>query len=209
MTRAMVWTLLALVVAAASALVYAGARALACWSLARGRRFAWMGILPCALAAVIFHTQVWLHDAFALAAVLFAGALLSGLINSPGALVAFLTTGAVVDVISTYFGPTRWLLHRAQHGRWAPLIQFLSISIPLRGQIVSVIGIPDLMFLAVCTMVMRRLGCPEASAFLVPLAGLLAALLVGLLSGFTPAIPFLAIAAGIYLHVSPPRSRDR
>ena len=129
-----------------------------------------------------------------------AGTLLSRQLGSVGALSTMLVVAAIVDLILALAGPSRWLVEQAQHAHGVPVLQFLVVSLKLKGAFIPVIGVGDLMFFTAVVSVLRRLRWSEASSFVVPFAGILSALLVGLLTGFTPALPFLAGAVLFYAY---------
>jgi hypothetical protein len=192
-------SLLFLVVAASCLLQYAGSRALALLSVSRQNRagLIWVGLS--ALGVALFPGSLVVTDFFVLSVALFGGMLLSRLVGSVGALLIMLGVAAVVDLISTHAGPTRWIADGiAGHPGGLAALRFLAVCIRLRGMILAVIGAGDLMFFTVCVSVTRRSGWPERAALAVPLLGLLCALGVGLFAGLTPAIPFLAAAVGLY-----------
>ena len=162
-----------------------------------------MSLAFCALALALFHANILVTGGTVLSAALFAGTLLSRQVRSGGALVTMLAVAAIVDLISTLAGPSRWLAGQALHPHGVPLLQYFAVSIWWKGTLVPVIGEGDLVFFTASATVMRRLGWPETPALLVPLTGLLAALGVGLFAGFTPALPFLAAAVILYAWVSP------
>lgn len=86
---------------------------------------------------------------------------------------------------------------------WSPQVAyFLAVSLRLKGKLVGVIGVADLIFFTTCVSVMRRLGWPETPMLVVPLLGILSALMVGLFAGLTPAPPFLAAAVIAYARSS-------
>ena len=203
MYRALIYLLLALVVAASCLLQYWGVRLLACLAASKQNRVAIVSLALCALALAVFRDNIVVTDWLVLSVALFAGTLLSRQIPSVGALVTFLTVAAIADLLSTRVGPSRWLVHQAQHAHGLALIQFLAVSIRLKRTLVPIIGVSDLMFFTVCVGAMRRLGWPETPALAVPLLGLLSALGVGLFAGFTPALPFLAAAVILYAYASP------
>jgi hypothetical protein len=190
--RVFVYALLILVVAGSCLIEYWGAKLLGSFPASRQNRIGIAVLGICALALAVFRTKVVVTDCCVLAAALVAGTLLSRQIGSIGALSAVLIVAAIADLISTHAGPSRWLVDQAQHARGATVIQFLAVSLRLKGSVVPVIGVGDLMFFTVVVSVARRLGWPETRAFVVPLAGILSALGVGLVVGFTPALPFLA-----------------
>lgn len=203
MHRAFIYLLLAFVVAASCLLEYWGAKLLAPLSTSKQNRIAIVSIALFVLVLAVSPTNIVLTNCFVLAVGLFAGMLLGRQIGSVGALMAFLLTAAIVDIISTHTGPTRWIASHAQqphHG--LVLLQFLAISFRWKGEIVGVIGVGDLMFFTACVCIMRRLGWPETPVLFVPLLGILSALGVGLFAGMTPAIPFLAIAVIVYAYAS-------
>ena len=83
----------------------------------------------------------------------------------------------------------------------APL-QFLAVCLRLKEKLIAVIGVSDLMFFTTCVSAARRLGWSETPALVVPLVALLSALGVGLFVGFTPGLPFLAVAMLLYAYAS-------
>lgn len=89
------------------------------------------------------------------------------------------------------------------------LFQFLAVSFRLKGTLVPVIGVADLMFFTVCVCVTRRSGWPETPAWVVPLIGISSALGVGLFVGLTPALPFLAAAVVLYAYARPLMQSNR
>jgi membrane-associated HD superfamily phosphohydrolase len=194
--------LLTLVVAGSCLVEYCGARWFSSFSASRQNRIAIAMLGVCALALAVFRTNMVATDCFVLVVALVAGMLLSRQIGSVGALTAMLIVAAVADLVSTHAGPSRWLVAHAQHGRGAIVLQLLAISLRWKGQFVGVIGASDLMFFATVVSVVRRLGWPETAALVVPLAGILSALAVGLFAGFTPALPFLAGAVWLYSYGS-------
>lgn len=202
MYRAFVYSLLMLVVAASCLLQYWGARLLGPLPVSKQNRIAIVSLAICALALAVLGANIVVTDCFVLAAALAAGTLLSRQIGSVGALSTMLIVAAIADLISAHAGPSRWLADQAQHARGVAALQFLAVSIRLKGRLAPVIGVTDLMFFTTCVSVGRRLGWPEAPALVVPLVGLLSALGVGLFAGFTPGLPFLAAAVLLYAYAS-------
>jgi hypothetical protein len=129
-----------------------------------------------------------------------AGRLIGEIIKSWQALIAFCVTLAVMDLVSFYFGPTARLVSSFRQGNSFPL-QYLSISIPLGKQIQPVLGIGDVMALASTYSALIQLRYPQLLIFLVPLAGLLVALAVGLAAGGISALPFMAAAVIVYVWI--------
>jgi hypothetical protein len=196
--RALVYALLILVVAGSCLIEYCGVRLFSYFPASRQNRIATAALGICALALAVFRGNIVATNLFVLAAALTGGTLLSRQIGSFGALSTMLIVAAIVDLISAHAGPSRWLVDQAQNARGATVLQFLVISLRFKQRLVPVIGVGDLMFFATVVSVVRRLGWSETPAFAVPLAGILAALGVGLLTGFTPALPFLAGVVSFY-----------
>jgi hypothetical protein len=200
--RAFIYFVLTVVIVCSCLVEYWGARGLAC--LTGKKRYLVAGAIAgfCGLGALAFRGSVLASDCFVLSVALFAAVLLAPRLRSMGALMAFLVAGAVADVISTYFGPTRLLVFNWTHHLGSSGMRFLAVTVPLEGKPIPVIGVADMLFFAVCVTVTRRFGWPEPPVFLVPLASLLAALAVGLLIGPTPAIPFLALGMLAYVYIT-------
>lgn len=197
MPRVFLYSLLTLAYAGSCAVEYAGARALGRLPDSKQNRIFLALGAACVPTAVIFRGSLWATDCLVLAAGLCVGVLLSRMVRSAGALVAFLVAGAAADIISTYAGPTRRLVAQIERGGTAGM-QFWAMCIRVRGVLVPVIGVADLLFFAFAVTVTRRLGWPETAALLVPLAAYLAALGVAFATRFTPVIPWLAAAVILY-----------
>jgi len=200
--RTFVYSLVTLAVAGSCLIEYWGARLFSSLSAYKQNRIAIALLGICALALAVFRGNIVATNCLVLAGGLAAGTLLSRQIGSVGALSTMLIVAAIVDLISVHAGPSRWLVNQAQHSHGAPVLQFLAISIRLKGILVPMVGVSDLMFFTTVVSVVRRLGWSETAAFVVPLAGLLSALGVGLLTGFTPGLPFLAGAVLLYAYGS-------
>ena len=192
MNRAAIYSVLTLATACSCLLEYWGVRLFHHFSVSQQNRIAIALLGGCALAVAAFRANIIATNCFVLAAGLVAATALSRQIGSVGALSTMLIVAGIVDLISAHAGPSRWLVDQAQHARGVTVLQFLAISLRLKGRLVPVIGAGDLMFFAVVVTVVRRLGWSDTTALIVPLAGILSALGVGLYAGFTRALPFLA-----------------
>jgi hypothetical protein len=197
MSRAFAYSILLLIVTGSCLLEYGGARWLGSLSRARQNQLAVFLFGAGALAVARWHPSIILTNGVVLLAALLAGAFLSRQIGTAGALATMLMVAAIVDLLSAYAGPSRWLIDQARRGHTGYALQYLAVSWKLKDRVVPVIGISDLMFFTLAVSVVRRLGWHEMPALLVPLGALLSALVVGLWAGFTPALPFLA--AGVLL----------
>lgn len=194
MSRPGIYAILALVVVISCLLEYWAARFLSSLPGSKQKRVVGCSLALCALPLALFRTSIVTSDCFVLLTALVAGILLSRTVGSVGALVTMLLVAAVVDFISTQVGPSRWLVEQARQSRGVTVLRYLAVSIQLRGKIIPIIGVGDLMFFTVCVTTLRRMGWTGTKAFAAPVAGLLSALGVGLWAGFTPALPFVAAA---------------
>ncbi len=158
-----------------------------------------------ALALILFIALFalrWIHwiagDILILLLSLSAGRVIGGMVKSWQALIVFCLTLAVMDLVSFYFGPTASLIAGFRQGN-SLLLQYLSVSVPMGGEIQPIMGIGDTMAMAAAYGILIRLRYPAGWAFLVPLAGLLIALAVGLAVGGIFALPFMAGTLIAYL----------
>jgi hypothetical protein len=205
MHRIYIYALFGLVIAAGCLVLYWGSRLLAPMSKARQNHTGIVLVGLCTLAFAFFHTNLAASNSFVLLLALIAGMLMSRSIPSMGALKTFLIVASAADLVSTQMGPTKWFLEQAQnpqhiaqlHG--VAILQYLALSIRLKGYLVPVIGFGDLLFFTVCAFSTSRFGWPRAAVFSVPLVGILAALGAALaLVRLVPAIPFIAATVIVY-----------
>ncbi len=142
--------------------------------------------------------SVALADLAVFAVALLTGSALGRLVNARAALVPMCIAAAVADIASFEFGATGRLIRSFERGT-SNLLQYLCLSLPLRGHTIPVVGIGDLLILTALYAGMRRLGYRGLPALLAPLAGLLLAVVVGLFAGAIFAIPFIAATTIAYL----------
>ena len=158
-------------------------------------------VIILATYAILLRTQgsPWLISDFAVLLVALLAASTIGLtLTSPLALVAFCITAGIVDFFSFSGGLTSEIIAKYAQGHHL-LLQYLSITAPLSGRIIPIIGIGDLIILGSVYYVLPQIGHQSWLTFLAPLVGLLSALVVGLLNGGIYAIPFIGGATCVYL----------
>jgi hypothetical protein len=128
------------------------------------------------------------------------GTLLGWWIRERGTLVVALVVAAASDLVSTLapVGFTRQVVEDAARG--GRLLTYMSVSVPLDGDILHVVGFADLVLLAIVILALRNLGVGWLPAFGVPFAGFVMALIAGLMYGGIPGLPFLALSTLLYLH---------
>ncbi len=139
-----------------------------------------------------FQPGNWLlSDLVVLLVAVIIGHLIGTAIVSKPAFVTFLLTVALVDFLSFSGGLTAKIISDYREGNNL-LLQFLSVSIPLNSKVIPIIGLGDLVVISSIYVGLIRLGYPRWESSLVPLVGLLLALMVGLAIGGVSALPFIA-----------------
>jgi hypothetical protein len=155
-----------------------------------------------AILFIAFFALHWFHwmvgDILILLLSISAGKILDGMIKSWQALIVFCLALAIMDIVSFYFGLTASLVESYREGNTL-LLQYVSICIPTGKGIQPIMGIGDTMAMATTYAILIQLRYPGGWAFLVPLAGLLVAMAVGLRVGGIFALPFLAGALIAYI----------
>ena len=121
----------------------------------------------------------------------FTGTCIGRTVNSESALVALCTAAAVADFVSFTFGITHAILSGYASGS-SRLLLYLSFSVPIRSQVVPLAGIGDLIIIGAIFLSLRKAGYTLTETFLVPVSGLMIALIVGLLANGIFALPFIA-----------------
>lgn len=182
----------------AGAVLFAGTRPLE--RLRPGALAAIAGVTAAACAAllVVRSPNVLLADLAVLASALVLGSGLGSMLRGSVGLGSFCITAAIVDVVSSHSGATARIVEGYRRGT-SNLLQVLSLSAPVGGRVRPIVGIGDIVVLACIYFALRRLGHRGALAFAAPLSGLLLAVVVGLVVGGAPALPFVAATTLAYL----------
>lgn len=115
-------------------------------------------------------------------------------LKSFGALVAFAIVISVVDIVSFGGGLTKRIITDFEAGT-SDLLRYLAIAIRLEGGLQPLVGIGDLCIMGALFIGLTRLHGRPVRAGAVLLAGLSAAVSVGILVGGAPGLPFLAAVA--------------
>ena len=131
---------------------------------------------------------------------IFAGTAIGRAVKSEPALIAMCVTAAVSDVLSFSVGLTHKMLTSYASGGNQLLVYFC-FSVPIGSVIAPLVGIGDLLILGALFCGLRNLGYSEAETFIVPVIGLLLALVIGLLVNSIFALPFVAGAVITYILV--------
>lgn len=172
------------------------------WTNRLSRRGRWLA-LAAALAIyavlILTMTSAWtLSNLAVLAVSILVASLIGGMLSSTPALIAFCVAAGLVDFFSFSGGLTAKIIADYRSGQ-SLLQHYLSISVPLNGELTPLIGIGDLIILGSIYAALRGLGYADWTAFVAPLAGLLLALALGLALGGIYALPFISATTIVYL----------
>ena len=145
----------------------------------------------------------FLSNALVLAGAVGLGVFISFFLTSNGALAAFCVAVAVVDFFSFGGGLTSKLIAAAKSGN-VDLLKHLVIYLPQPGgKLVALVGVGDLVILGALYASLMENHHPPGAALFVPTAGLVFAILTGLVIGGVYGIPFIAAAILLYLFARP------
>jgi hypothetical protein len=128
----------------------------------------------------------------------FGGVAIGRSLVTTGSIVAFLVVVSVVDMVSFRGGPTAWILETYRTGT-NELLLHLALTFPLRGHMVPLIGVGDLVVMSAIIAATRWLAYPTTEVAMALGLALLIALAVGLLAGGIYLLPFVAVTVGPYL----------
>jgi hypothetical protein len=143
--------------------------------------------------------SVILSDTFMLLSAAGFGVIVGRGIKTAPVIISFSIAASIVDILSFTAGPTRAIIKAAeQHGQGS-LLNIMAFSIVLNGQVRPIIGLGDFLILGTYFVTLCQLNVGFSMQFVVPTAGLLAALMVGVMVGGVYAIPFMAAMVIGYL----------
>jgi hypothetical protein len=182
----------------AAAATFAGARLVDSF---KNRALAWATISALGLYLLLLFLQphsLLVSDLSVLLVPLLLGAVLGRRIATPQALVSFVVAAAIVDFLSFSDGLTASIIEGYRSGENL-FLQYLALSIPLRGDAVPVVGIGDLIILSTVFTAFKRMDVGGLLSFVAPAGGLMVALILGLIGGGIYALPFIAAGVTAYL----------
>jgi hypothetical protein len=136
---------------------------------------------------------ILLGNSAVIAAAVLLAALIGTKLGSVAALIAFSVAAATADLLSFFGGPTRVIAESFQDSA-TDLLPYLAVTLPLAERLVPVVGLGDLAVLGILSLALSLQNASGAVAFVVPVAGLLAGLVLGILGSGAPGIPFMAVA---------------
>jgi hypothetical protein len=145
----------------------------------------------------------FLSNALVLAGAVGLGVFISFFLTSKGAIAAFCVAAGVVDYFSFSGGLTAKLIATAKAGNVQQL-KHLVIYLPQAGgRLTALVGVGDLVILGSLYAGLMENRYPPGAALFVPTAGLVFAILTGLIVGGVYGVPFIAAAVLLYLFVRP------
>jgi hypothetical protein len=148
-------------------------------------------------AVLILRPSGWLLTDLAVLLGAVGGALLIGSsLGDSGAVVAFLVTAAIVDVISITFGVSRGIIDRFTEGT-SDLLLYLALVGPIGGRLVPIVGISDLLIGGSAATALIRLEFRPLAVVGAIALGFIAALAYGLWQGGAPGLPFIALTVAL------------
>ena len=119
-----------------------------------------------------------------------AGFVIGNSISAISTLIVFCTTAGIVDFISFTGGLSAKIIEDYSKGHNL-ILQNLCISIPIDGKIVPLLGIGDLFVLGIILRSFYKIGFENWLVSLIPIAGLLIALILGLIVHGIYALPIM------------------
>jgi hypothetical protein len=186
-----------------SVITLAGTTAVIVAALAieRGARTAvkplvWMSVALYALALILRPSAWWMSDAAVLIAATGGTLLLSPGLRSQGSVITFLVVATVADLVSFSGGVTRWIVDDYQSGS-GTLLLYLTLTAPMGGRILPIVGIGDLVVAGTAALALARLRFGLPTLLLAISGGLVAALAYGIQFRGAPAVPFITLVLGI------------
>lgn len=196
--NATVYAAIVLATLLAAAATFVGARLVDSFE---NRTLTWVTISVLGLYLLLLFLQpqsLLVSDLFVLLLPLLLGAVLGRRIATPQALISFVVAAAIVDFLSFSDGLTASIIegYRSKENLF---LQYLALSIPLRGDVVPVVGIGDLIILSTIFAAFKRMHVSGLLSFVAPAGGLMVALILGLIGGGIYALPFIAAGVTAYL----------
>lgn len=172
------------------------------------RALAWATISVLGFYLLLLFLQprsLLLSDLFVLLVPILLGAVLGRRIATPQALISFVVAAAIVDFLSFSDGLTASIIDGYRSGENL-FLQYLALSIPLRGDVVPVVGIGDLIILSTVFTAFKCMNVTGPLSFVLPAGGLMVALILGLIGSGIYALPFIAAGVTVYLLLTLPRT---
>jgi hypothetical protein len=148
---------------------------------------------------ITFQVSNWfISDSLIIIISILAGFTIGNSISAISSLIVFCLTAGIVDFVSYTGGLSARIIEGYSKGHNL-ILQNLCISIPLDGKIVPLLGFGDLFVLGIIFQSLNKIGFESWVVSLVPIAGLLIALWLGLLLHGIYALPIVGGATILFL----------
>jgi hypothetical protein len=140
---------------------------------------------------ILFKASNWfISNLLVISISILAGFSIGSSISTKSSLIVFCITAGIVDFISFKGGLSAKIIEDYASGHNL-LLQYLCIVIPYNGKIVPLLGVGDLFVLGIIFRSLIRIGYKSWFISLIPIAGLLIALFLGLMFQGIYALPFI------------------
>jgi hypothetical protein len=148
---------------------------------------------------ISFQVSNWvIGNCLIIAISILAGFAIGNSISTVSSLIVFCITAGIVDFVSFTGGLSARIIEEYSKGHNL-ILQNLCISIPFHGKIVPLLGIGDLFVLGIILRSLNKIGFESWFVPLIPIAGLLIALLIGLMFHGIYALPIIGGVTIIFL----------
>jgi hypothetical protein len=127
-----------------------------------------------------------------------AGYFIGNSISTKSSLIVFCLTSAIVDLISFKGGLSAKIMEDYASGHNI-LLQYLSISLPINSKLVPLVGLGDLFVMGIIFQSLFKIGYNNWFVSIIPIAGLVIALFIGLLVHGIYALPFIGGSTILFL----------
>ena len=150
---------------------------------------------------ISFQVSDWfVSDSLVIIISILAGFTIGNSISRRSSLIVFCVTAGIVDFVSFTGGLTAKIIADYSNGHNL-ILQNLCISIPFNGKIVPLLGFGDLFVLGIIFRSLHKIGFESWFVSLIPIAGLLFALFLGLKFHGIYALPMIGGATISFLFI--------
>jgi hypothetical protein len=140
---------------------------------------------------ISFQVSKWfISDSLLIIISILAGFAIGNSISTISSLIVFCIIAGIVDFVSFTGGLSAKIIEDYSKGQNL-ILQYLCISIPIDGKIVPLLGIGDLFVLGIILRSLNKIGFESWFVSLIPIAGLLIALFLGLMFHGIYALPII------------------
>jgi hypothetical protein len=155
-------------------------------------------ILIYCLMILLQGSDWFISDCLIIIISILAGFVIGNSISTISSLIVFCITAGLVDFVSFTAGLSAKIIEDYSKGHNL-ILQYLCISMPIDGKIVPLLGIGDLFVLGIILQSLNKIGLESWFVSLIPIAGLLIALFLGLMVHGIYALPIMGGVTILFL----------